>query len=174
MPTRSRGDEPARTIRDLGLPGRAVTALTRAGVTTVEDLTALTRRDLAGINGLGPGMIAAIRVVVPEPPTVAQHPLAAAGVDPAEEESPAAPEIPSFESLRAPRRRSSVDVLLPAAPPAPTATTPGRAAGPRPPDYADLGRLGLHAVRALAGVPGRLARWAVRQPVRCLRRLVGS
>src|SRR5215208_6544123 len=68
MPIRSPGNVRAGSIRDLGLPPRAVTALTGAGVTTVDDLAVLTRRDLVAINGLGPGLIAAIRRVVPEPP----------------------------------------------------------------------------------------------------------
>src|SRR5947208_1562214 len=124
MPTRSPGDTPAGKIRDLGLPGRAVNALTRAGITSIEDLAVLSRRDLAAINGLGPGMITAIRLVVPEPPTGAGPPGAPAEAgreatvrpatgtspeihpepEPAEEESPDAPMIPSFDSLRAPRR----------------------------------------------------------------------
>jgi DNA-directed RNA polymerase alpha subunit len=45
-------DGSTATIRDLGLPGRAVSALTRAGVTTVEELSALTRRELAAVDGL--------------------------------------------------------------------------------------------------------------------------
>ena len=32
MPIGSPGDEPARSVRDLGLPARAVTVLTRAGI----------------------------------------------------------------------------------------------------------------------------------------------
>ncbi|MFD2091145.1 DNA-directed RNA polymerase subunit alpha C-terminal domain-containing protein [Blastococcus deserti] len=131
MPTRSSRDEPARSVRELGLPGRAVTALTRAGVTSVDDLAALTRRDLAAISGLGPGMIAAIRLVVPEPPASSprlegspaddrgRSPLPAtdAGPGPDEEESPAATAIPSLDSLRAARRRSAVDLLVPGASP---------------------------------------------------------
>src|SRR5687768_6494451 len=105
----------AGTIRDLGLPGRAVTALTRAGVTSVDDLAVLTRRDLAAINGLGPGTIAAIRIVVPEPATGSRRPPGG----PVDDEGwPASPTIPSFASLRAPRRRAPVDLLTPAAAPA--------------------------------------------------------
>src|SRR3954470_9396186 len=80
MPKRSPGDVRAGTIRDLGLPGRAVTALTRAGVTRIDELAVLTRRDLAAINGLGAGMIAAIRLVVPEPSTSAPRPGASPDV----------------------------------------------------------------------------------------------
>jgi hypothetical protein len=188
MPIRSRGDVPARTIRELGLPERAVTALTRAGVTSIEDLAVLTRRDLAAIPGLGPGMIAAIRLVVPEPlasvarsgrsPDADQEQLAFPAIDPepepAEEESPAAPMIPSFDSLRAPRRRTAVDLLMPEPPPVPPATGPAPAGVSRPPEYADLLRLGVRVVRAVAGVPGRVALWSVREPVRCLRRLLGE
>src|SRR5688500_8344789 len=154
MPTRSPGDD----IRELGLPGRAVSALTRAGITHVDDLAVLTRRDLAAVPGLGAGMIAAIRQVVPEP---------------AHDEGPPSPAIPSFDSLRARRRRAALDALLPPAPPATepaptvpapepaptasepepalTASAPGPAptasagtpsAGPRPAEYADLCRLG--------------------------------
>ncbi|NEK56481.1 hypothetical protein GCU56_01145 [Geodermatophilus sabuli] len=173
MPTRSRGDDvPARTIQDLGLPPRAVTALTRAGIVRIEDLAALTRRDLAAVAGLGPGLVTAIRLVVPEP---------ASGGSRAEEESPDAPAIPSFASLRGPRRHTAIDLLVPE-PPAPAATPSGAPAAtpsatptgtPRPAEYADLLRLGLRAARAVAGVPGRLALWSVRAPVRGLRRLLG-
>lgn len=164
MPTRSLQDPPAGTIRDLGLPGRAVTALTRAGVTSVSDLAALRRRDLAAIDGLGPGMIAAIRLVVPEPP-------AGPATDPeAERESPLAPAIPSFDSLRSPRHRTAVDLLVPDAAPEPPAS-PG---APRPPEYADLLRLGVRVTRAVAVAPARVALWSARRPVRCLRRLLGA
>jgi hypothetical protein len=176
MPITSPGKLPTGTIRDLGLPGRAVTALTRAGVTGIEDLAVLTRRDLAGIAGLGPGMIAAIRQVVPEPSARGFRsgaPVIDADTEPAESESPAAPPIPSFDSLRDPRRRPSIDVLVPG-PPVPTATAPVPRTAPRPPDYADLLRLGVHVVGAMAGVTGRIALWSVREPVRLLRRLLGD
>lgn len=188
MPTRSPRDEPARTIRDLGLPGRAVTALTRAGVTRVQDLAVLTRRDLAAINGLGPGSIAAIRLVVPEPPTSAARsgnlPTAdrdhTAGPGPDDEESPAAPPIPSLDSLRASRRGTAVDLLLPgpsASTPSPSTPSPSpspSATPPRPPDYADLLRLAVHVGWALAALPVRMVRWSVREPVRHLRSLLGG
>src|SRR5919199_2116956 len=101
MPTTSPGTAPGETVSDLGLPPRAVTALTRAGITTTTQLAGLTRADLLAVNGLGVGSIAAIRRVVPEPPGR----VTAAGRDgqlpsPDDEESPAAPAIPSFESLR--------------------------------------------------------------------------
>jgi hypothetical protein len=188
MPIRSPGVAPAGPVRDLGLPERAVAALTRAGVTRIGDLAVLTRRDLASISGLGPGMIAAIRLVVPEPPTSAVRSGASSSAaheepaipsiepasEPAEEESPAAPAIPSFDSLRAPRRRTAVDLLVSGAAPAPSATRSAPARAPRPPEYADLLRLGVHVVRAAAGVPVRLAAWSVREPARCLRRLLGG
>ncbi|MGY2066070.1 DNA-directed RNA polymerase subunit alpha C-terminal domain-containing protein [Blastococcus sp. SYSU DS0619] len=198
MPTSST-DLPVGTIQDLGLPGRAVTALTRAGITDVAALAALTRRDLTAVAGLGPGLVAAIRAVVPEPPARLpgadgspargagdRSAGAADGERAAEEaESPAAPAIPSFASLRGPRRRSAVDLLLPDAPaaqepepepagepparPAPARPAPARTAstGPadaavRPPDYADLLRLGMHVARAVLTAPAR-----------CLRRLLG-
>lgn len=52
------------------------------------------------------------------------HP-AAAGTDPGGAGSPASPEMPSFASLRDPRRRSPIDLLVP------PAARPD--AGPRPP-----------------------------------------
>jgi hypothetical protein len=165
MPISSPGNGSAWTLGDLGLPARALTALARAGVTRIEDLALLSRRDLAAINGLGPGMIAAIRLVVPEP---------------AEEESPAAAEIPSFASLRAVQRHTAVDVLVPALPPAPPAAdpvaeaAPASAAGPRPAEYRDLLRLGARLASAAAAVPVRLVRWSVGEPARCLRRLAGG
>jgi hypothetical protein len=188
MPIRSPGDVPPGMIHDLGLPGRAVTALTRAGVTDVEDLALLTRRDLAAINGLGSGMIAAIRLVVPEPsasfarsrvsPEAERQELAFPAIDPEpepdEQESPAAPVMPSFDSLRAPRRRSAFDVLMPEAPPARSVTGPAPSRVARPPEYADLLRLGVHVARALADVPRRVGLWSLRQPVHCLRRLLGE
>src|SRR3954451_16237390 len=81
-------------------------------------------------------------------------------------EDPVAPPVPSFESLRAPRRRSPID-LLPPPPPAPVAepVAAPRAApvpAPRPPDYADLLRLGVHVARLSAGVPLRPGRSAGR------------
>ena len=65
---------------------------------------------------------------------------------------PTAPAIPSFASLRGPRRRSPVDVLVPA-----------QKAPPRPPEWGDLWLLGLHVAGELAALPGRV-----------LRRLLGS
>jgi hypothetical protein len=184
MPTRSSGNLPGGTISDLGLPGRAVTALTRAGVTRVEDLAALSRRELTAISGLGPGLVAAIRLVVPEPPAPVTRP------------GPTA--IPSFESLRSPQRRSAVDLLLPGPPPEsslpessvpepsvpepsvpessvpepsgpePSGPEPARAGAPRPAEYADLLRLGR---RLLHAAPGWM--WAsVCGPARRLRRLL--
>src|SRR5688500_2550629 len=82
---------------------------------------------------------------------------------------PDAPAIPSFASLRARRRDSPVDLLLPE----PVTRASGAAArpAPRPPDYADLVRLGVHVARALAGLPVRVTLWSVREPARLLRRL---
>ncbi|WP_176445345.1 DNA-directed RNA polymerase subunit alpha C-terminal domain-containing protein [Blastococcus mobilis] len=188
----------AGSIGDLGLPGRAVTALTRAGVASIGDLAALTRRDLAAVNGLGPGMIAAIRLVVPEPSTSAGRGEASPGVghrelarpasdpepEPAEEESRAAPAIPSFDSLRNPRRHTPVDLLMQGPPAASSVAGPRSTGGARPPEYAtgktrppeyaDLLRLGVRVVRAAAGVPGRVGLWSVLTPARCLRWLLGE
>jgi hypothetical protein len=92
---------------------------------------------------------------------------------------PDAPTIPSFESLRAPRRRVAMDLLVPeplrtpeADPVASTAPEAGQRPAPRPPDYADLLTLGIHVLGAVAAVPGRFARWSIREPARCLRRLL--
>ena len=131
-----------------------------------------------------------------EPPTTMRPPVSA-GAGPAGEESSAGPAIPSFASLRGPRRPGAVDLLLPgaaSAPPAdrptpvlsasrptpvpsasrptplPSATRPT----PRPAEYADLLRFGLHLVRVAAAVPGRLAGWAVREQRSCLRRVLGG
>jgi hypothetical protein len=107
----------------------------------------------------------------PEPPATDAHPDRAA--EGAEADSPAAPTIPSFDSLRAPRRRTAVDVLMPGSSPEQSAPAPARASVPRPAEYADLLRLGVHVARAVAGVPLRVAGWAVREPANCLRRLLG-
>lgn len=184
MSTRSAGGTPAGAISELGLPARAVSALTRAGITSTVDLAALTRRDLAAVPGLGAGMIAAIRAVVPEPGRSSGLPPAP---DP-EQESPAAPAIPSFASLRAPQRRTAMDLLVPGLPPdlpadappsapsppaAPGPPAPGAPGAPRPAEYGDLLRIGAHLARAVAGVPVRALRWSLREPVRALRWLLG-
>jgi hypothetical protein len=175
MPTRSREGTPLRALEDLGLPARAVTALTRAGITSIDDLGVLTRRELTAVNGLGPGMIAAIRLVVPEPPSGPPATLAPGGHPAAEEESPDAPAIPSFDSLRSGQRRGALDLLIPTADPAePPEPAPN---APRPATYADLQRIVVHVAghlaRAAAGLPVRAVRWSVREPARCLRWLLG-
>jgi hypothetical protein len=94
----------------------------------------------------------------------------------------AAPPMPSFDSLRDPRRRTAIDLLVPASPlqasPAPASPPatgrPAPGAAPRPPDYADLVRLGVHLARVSAAVPLRLVRWSAGIPVRGLRRLLGG
>ena len=176
MPTTSPRNAPGGTVSELGLPARAVTALTRAGITSTAQLAALTRAELQAVDGLGPGSIAAIRGVVPEPPgrlpatkrsqqdpAPLSYPESAAD----EEESPDAPRIPSFESLRSTRRRTTVDLIVPATPP-PADPIP---AAPRQPDYADLWRLGVALGSAAATLPPRLTLFAVREPARRLRRL---
>jgi hypothetical protein len=186
MPTRSPGDAPG-TIATLGLPPRAVTALTRAGITDVAALAALSRRELAAVPGLGAGLVTAIRRVVPEPPTPLPR---GAGRTPADGDAPAAPEMPSFASLRDPRRRSALDLLVPAAdtaddgtgadgeaPPEPEpepVAVRRTAPAPRPAEYADLLHLGVRLARAAVTVPGRVALWSVRTPVDLLRRLLGG
>lgn len=174
MPTTSPGTTPGETVRDLGLPARAVTALTRAGITTTAQLAGLTRADLRAVNGLGPGSIAAIRRVVPEPPGRVPaggrgERLSSPDTHPDDEESPAAPAIPSFESLRSTRRRTTVDLIVPATPPPPDPPP----TAPRPPDYADLWRLGVRVGQAVSTLPVRLTLCAVREPVRRLRQLAG-
>jgi hypothetical protein len=113
----------------------------------------------------------------PEPPTTVR-PAVSPETGPADEESPAAPAIPSFASLRAPRGRSAVDLLLPGAaamaPEPEPAPLPRRAPAPRPAEYADLLRFGVHLARAAVAVPGRVAGWAVREPQACLRRVLGG
>jgi hypothetical protein len=89
-----------------------------------------------------------------------------------EQESPAAPAIPSFDSLRDPRGRTAVDLFVSGQPLAAPARTPAPAAAARPPEYADLLHLAGRLAQALAGAPCRLARWAAREPVRRLRRLL--
>ncbi|MFW3171007.1 DNA-directed RNA polymerase subunit alpha C-terminal domain-containing protein [Geodermatophilus sp. CPCC 206100] len=158
----------AGTVRDLGLPTRAVTALTRAGITRADQLARLTRRDLAGIDGLGAGSIAAIRLVVPEP-----HQDGAPSRSPEDDaESPRALPIPSLESLRAPRGRTTVDLIVPATPPRDPAVWPAPPP-PRPPEYADLWRIGRRVAGSVAGAPWRLARGSVLVPVRLVARLLG-
>ena len=178
MPTTSPGHAPGGTVSDLGLPTRAVTALTRAGITTTAQLAELTRAQLQAVGGLGPGSIAAIRRVVPEPPgrqpatgRPQPDPARPPSPEPAsdDEESPDAPRIPSFESLRSTRRRTTVDLIVPATPP-PADPTP---TAPRPPDYADLYRLGVRVGSAVVTLPVRMALFAVRAPARRLRQLVG-
>ncbi len=96
-----------------------------------------------------------------------------------EDDAPVAPPIPSFESLRAPRRRSAIDLLLPpagapaarvveaseehrtetpaaaAAPAAASPVEPAVPAAPRPAEWGDLlalgTRMGSCAVRLVAG-----------------------
>jgi hypothetical protein len=68
------------------------------------------------------------------------------------------PTIPSLASLRDPRHRTAVDLLVPAAA-TPADPTP-RAS--RPPEWADLWLLGVHVAR-------RVVTWQVG----CLRRVLG-
>ena len=78
-----------------------------------------------------------------------------------------APSIPSFGSLRGPRRRSPVDLLVPGEPlapvraarpaaPEPAASPAEPPAVPRPPEWSDLLHLGVHVGRAVVALPLRL------------------
>jgi hypothetical protein len=77
-----------------------------------------------------------------------------------------APAIPSLASLRDPRRRTAVDVLVPAAP---TPAPPPRTTAPRPAEWADLWIFGASVARTVGSVPGRLLAWQTS----CLRRVLG-
>ena len=80
-----------------------------------------------------------------------------------DEESPLAPSIPSFASLRGGRRRSPADLLVALQPVAVEPVSPARRPGvARPPEWADLWHLGF-----------RVARWYVQQPITTVRRLIG-
>ena len=82
---------------------------------------------------------------------------------PDDEESALAPSIPSFASLRAPRRASPADLLVDRQPPASEPVPPSpRTGASRPAEWADLWHLGL-----------RVARWCLQQPIVTVRRLVG-
>ena len=86
-----------------------------------------------------------------------------------DDESSSPPVMPSFASLRDPRRRTAVDLLVPAAPAA-TTELPARPTGtPRPPEWSDLWLLGRHITRSLAGLPGRVVAWQTS----CLRSVLG-
>ena len=82
---------------------------------------------------------------------------------PDDEESPLAPSIPSFASLRGGRRPSPADLLVPRQPATvqPVRLSP-RPEVARPPEWADLWHLGL-----------RVVRWCVQQPIATMRRLIG-
>jgi hypothetical protein len=187
MPTRSR-DVQTGTVQELGLPARAVGALARAGVTTVDELAGLTRRELSAVPGLGPAMVAAIRAVVPEPVAQGLWPLPD---DDTADDGPASPPIPSFASLRGPRRRSALDLLVPEQPPR-EEPAPERAAhetdpedpddgappvfarAPRPAEWSDLAAFGARGVRAAARLHWRVTVWWVQAPARLVERLRGS
>lgn len=101
-----------------------------------------------------------------------------------EDESPAAPPIPSFASLRAPRRtHAALDVLLapaqpqqplpPVPPPvqeAPPVVAPATSARPRPAEWPDLLWFSVRVASAAFRLPGVL----VREPARRLLRLLGE
>jgi len=81
---------------------------------------------------------------------------------PDDEESPLAPSIPSFASLRDGRRRSAADLLVPRQPAnVQSVRLSPRPQVARPPEWADLWHLGL-----------RVARWCVQQPIATMRRLI--
>lgn len=96
-----------------------------------------------------------------------------------EDESPAAPPIPSFASLRAPRRsHAALDVLLPpqAQPeqPLPPVPPPVRESppvvAPRPAEWPDLLWFSVRVASVALRLPGVL----VREPARRLLRLLGE
>ncbi|GAB3324417.1 hypothetical protein GCM10027451_48760 [Geodermatophilus aquaeductus] len=183
---------PTGTVQELGLPARAVGALARAGVTTVDELAGLTRRELSAVPGLGPAMVAAIRAVVPEPVAQGLWPLPDDTTDgDTADDGPASPPIPSFASLRGPRRRSALDLLVPEQPPreepAPARTAqqtdpedpddgapPVFARAPRPAEWSDLAAFGVRGVRAAARLHWRVTVWWVQTPARLVERLRGS
>ena len=106
----------------------------------------------------------------PSPNDPAGHPVSPV---PGEWAAPQAPAIPSFDSLRSPRRRTAIDLLVPQAPL--QVPRPDAGSGPtRPPDYADLVRLGVRTARLVAGLPWRVARWSIRTPVAGVARLLGG
>jgi hypothetical protein len=63
------------------------------------------------------------------------------------EDAPHAPVMPSFASLRDPRRRTAVDVLMTPAPEERAAVDPPTPPAPRPPEWSDLLLLGAHVAR---------------------------
>ena len=83
----------------------------------------------------------------------------------ADDESPSPPVMPSFASLRDPRRRTAVDLLVPTAPAAARAPSSRPAAAQRPPEWSDLWLLGRHVTRSLAGLAAR--------QLSCLRSVLG-
>jgi len=147
----------------------------------------------AGASVDGPGRVRPTRATpIPEP--ALEEPAVSTtgrGRGNDEDESPTAPPIPSFASLRAPRRtHAALDVLLPpaadqddpvAAPlPFPAedevdaasvpTTRPAPAAPPRPAEWPDLFWFGVRAASAALRLPGAL----VREPARRLLRLLGE
>ena len=76
---------------------------------------------------------------------------------PSDTSGPASPPMPSFASLRGPRRSSPVDVLVPGTP-EPTTPVVAPPPAPRPAEWADLLPFGLRIVRAVAAVPAGLVR----------------
>ena len=62
------------------------------------------------------------------------------------EDPPQSPVMPSFASLRDPRRHTAIDVLMTPEPKRPAAAAPA-AAAPRPPEWSDLLLLGRHVAR---------------------------
>ena len=98
-------------------------------------------------------------------------------VDPIERESPLAPPIPSFASLRAPRRsHPAMDVLLPPAQPEPLPPLPPPVresppvVAPRPAEWPDLLWFSVRVASVALRLPGVL----VREPARRLLRLLGE
>ena len=71
---------------------------------------------------------------------------------------PATPTIPSFGSLRGPRRRSPLDVLVPGEEVREAPAVEPRPVAPRPPEWFDLLRRGVRGAGAVVTAPVHLVR----------------
>jgi hypothetical protein len=80
-----------------------------------------------------------------------------------EDESQTPMAIPSFASLRSPRRRPAMEWLDSTPPRAPSLPAPQPPRAPRPAEWPDLLRLGVHLTCSVARLTGRLALWPLRR-----------